>query len=237
MFTQNFTVNQQSITLIIRDEADESVAAEIFKLREYRIAEPIISQTTLPIFDVGAHAGFFTVYARALNPLAHIIALEPEPKNINALEQTIKNNSVQNLTIIKGALAKESGKRELALSEDSHNHRLKTNTSEKKIITVNAYNFAHFKQLTPQGIGILKMDIEGGEYEIFPELTPADFAHIQSIVMEYHDLPEHKHQEIEQILRQNGFGVQTFPSKFEKTMGFLWATNKRTTFDTPTKGE
>ena len=211
----------------MRDDADKSVAAEIFKLHEYRIAEPLISQTTLPIFDVGAHAGFFTVYARTLNPFAHIIALEPEPKNFNALEQTIKNNSVQNLTIIKGALAKESGKRELALSEDSHNHKLKTNASEKKIITVNAFDFAHFKQLTPQGIGMLKMDIEGGEYEIFPHLIATDFAHIQAIIMEYHDLKDHEHQEIEQILREQGFGVQTFPSKFEKTMGFLWAVNKR----------
>ncbi|MBP7992648.1 MAG: FkbM family methyltransferase [Candidatus Magasanikbacteria bacterium] len=227
MQTTIYTINNQEIILPLRDDADESVAAEIFKLREYRIAEPVISQTTLPIFDVGAHAGFFTVYARALNPLAPIIALEPEPKNINALEQTIKHNSVQNLTIIKGALAKESGKRELALSEDSHNHKLKTNINEKKIITVNAFDFAYFKQLTPQGIGLLKMDIEGGEYEIFPHLTAADFAHIQAIIMEYHDLKDHKHQEIEQVLREHGFGVQTFPSKFEKTMGFLWAVNKR----------
>lgn len=227
MFTQNFTVNQQSITVIIRDDADESVAAEIFKLREYRMADETISKLSLPILDVGAHAGFFTLYARTLNSTVPIIALEPEPQNFKALEKNLEINTVSNVTIIKGALAKESAKRELALSEDNHNHKLKTSIKETKIITVNGFDFNYFKKLAPQGIGLVKMDIEGGEYEIFENLNSADFAQIGAIIMEYHDLSNHNHKEVEQILRENGFGVQTFPSKFDKTMGFFWATNKR----------
>jgi hypothetical protein len=32
---------------------------------------------------------------------------------------------------------------------------------------------------------------------------------------------------IEKKLRENGFGVEIFPSQFDKTMGFLWAKNKK----------
>lgn len=211
----------------MRDDADKSVAAEIFQVREYRMVEDFISTLALPIFDVGAHAGFFSLYARALNSQVPIIALEPEPQNFKTLENNLKTNNTKAVTAIKGALAKKSGKRELALSADSHNHKLKTSSKEKKIITIQGFDFAYFKKLAPEGIGLVKMDIEGGEYEIFPNLNPEDFAHVRAIVMEYHDLPDRNHKEIEQILRENGFGVQTFPSKFDKTMGFFWAVNKR----------
>ena len=227
MSTKNFTVNQKSITVSIRDDADESVAAEIFKLREYRMAETIISSATLPILDVGAHAGFFTIYARALNATVPIIAIEPEPHNLEAWVNNTKQNKVDSVTLVKGALAKERGERELIRSQDSHNHVLKTKEKEKGSISVQAYDFKHFTKLAPQGFSLIKMDIEGGEYEVFENLDDKDFASIRAIIMEYHDLPGKKHQIIEQILREEGFGVQTFPSKFDKTMGFIWATNKR----------
>lgn len=228
MFTKTFIINQRSITITIRDEADESVAAEIFKLREYKMAEEIIENSTLPILDVGAHAGFFTLYARALNSIVPIIALEPEPHNVHALAANINNNQAHNITVVKGALAKERGERELMRSSDSHNHKLKTNDAEKGSIIVQAYSLKDLSsKYFPQGIGLIKMDIEGGEYEVFANLDQADFTSLKAIVMEYHDLPTKKHQEIEQILREHGFGVQTFPSKFDKTMGFMWATNKR----------
>jgi FkbM family methyltransferase len=228
MFTKNFVVNQKTIVVNIRDEADESVSAEIFKLREYKMAEATISTTTLPILDVGAHAGFFSLYARALNSSVSIIALEPEPHNLQVLAENLKNNKASNITVVKGALAKAKGERELMRSRDSHNHKLKTSDAEKGSIIVQAYSLKDLSsKYFPQGIGLIKMDIEGGEYEVFSSLDDQDFADIKAVVMEYHDLPKHKHQEIEQTLREHGFGVQIFPSKFDKTMGFLWAVNKR----------
>lgn len=230
METKNYKINNQEISLILRDEADESVAAEIFKLREYKMAELTIAASTLPILDVGAHAGFFSLYARALNPTVPIIALEPEPRNVQALTENIKNNQAHNITVVKGALAKERGERELIRSADSHNHTLKTSDAEKGSIMVQAYSLKNLSsKYFPQGIGLIKMDIEGGEYEVFANLDTEDFASIKAVVMEYHDLPNKKHQIIEQSLREHGFGVQAFPSKFDKTMGFFWATNKRYT--------
>ena len=223
-----FTVNQQSIKVNIRDEADKSVAAEIFKLREYKIAEQTISDCTLPILDVGAHAGFFSLYARAFNPQVSIVALEPEPHNLAALFENINQNKLENVTVIKGALAKARGLRELIRSSDSHNHKLKTKDTEKGSISVQAYDFKSLSaKYFPDGIGLIKMDIEGGEYEIFSNLDDEDFFQIKAIIMEYHDLPSQKHGLIEKTLREHGFGIQIFPSHFDKTMGFLWATNKR----------
>ncbi len=227
MKTTTYTINNQNISVKLRDEADQSVAAEIFKLREYRLAEEIIASTTLPIVDVGAHSGMFTLYARALNKAARIIAIEPEPENLKLFEEHLKDNSVVNVKVIAGALAGTIGKRQLEVSPDSHNHKLTFALDDENTLTVQAYDWEHLLKLCPDGIGLMKMDIEGGEYEVFLAAKTDELAQIQALVMEYHDLPDEKHGIIEQILRENGFGVQTFPSKFDKTMGFLWATNKK----------
>jgi hypothetical protein len=76
-------------------------------------------------------------------------------------------------------------------------------------------------------VSLLKMDIEGGEYGVFSACMPADFARIKTVIMEYHNYSGSHYKEIETQLRENGFGVQIFPSKFDKKMGFIFAKNKR----------
>lgn len=228
MNSATYIVNNRTINVALRDEADQSVANEIFKLREYRIAEAAISAAKLPIVDVGAHAGFFTLYARALNPTAPIIAIEPERANVAALQRNLITNDTAGVDVIEGALAADYGKRKLALSHDSHNHRLLSHFAVgDELVTVQAYDWAHLLERCPNGIALMKLDIEGGEYEVFGGATGDDLARVHAIIMEYHDLGRQTHRELEIGLREHGFGVQLFPSHFDKTMGFLWATNKR----------
>lgn len=78
------------------------------------------------------------------------------------------------------------------------------------------------------------MDIEGGEYELFDGMSDADFAMVNFVILEYHTssklLSRLSHKQIEDKLRAAGFGAQVFPSHFDKTMGFIWANNKRAKF-------
>jgi len=213
----------------LRDEADKSVFNEIFKFGEYRSAEKIIKNAESAIVDAGSHAGFFTLYARSLNPLVKIVALEPEINNLDALGRHLEENDLQNIEILPQALAKESGKRFLLLSTDSHNHRLaevNASVSEKSHVAVDAVSLAHLlKQL--KKISLLKMDIEGGEFEIVENLKPEIAGKIGAIVLEYHDSKERTHKSLEAKLRALGFGVETHPSQFDRTMGFLFAKNKK----------
>lgn len=229
MQLQHFSVNNSAIKVYLRDEADQSVAAEIFTLHEYRIAEPVIAAATNTIVDVGAHSGMFTIYARQLNRTVPIIAIEPEKNNVALLTRHLEENNVENVTIIAGAMAFENGHKKLLITEDSHNHRLANAFESGKTETVQTYTLANIiKKCSGGTIGLLKMDIEGGEYEVFDGTTPNDLSHIKALIMEYHAGDGRTYKDIELKLRENGFGVQIFPSKFDKTMGFLWAVNKRT---------
>lgn len=217
------------IKVKLRDTADRSVWFEIFKIKEYRVADSIISTAKNPIVDVGAHAGFFTLYARDLNPEVQIYCLEPEPKNLLALAKNIKENKVKAITVVKSALAAKTGERDLLISSDSHNHKMvevyKKGVSTVSVSTISLKDF--FKKHHLEKISLLKMDIEGGEYEVFNSLEKECWEKIDVIIMEYHNGPGKDYHDLEQVIRENGFGVRIFPSKFDKNMGFLFAQNKR----------
>ncbi len=249
MERQKISFNGHTYKITIRDVADKSVAAEIFKLREYRIAEEVIKSATNSILDIGAHSGLFTIYARALNPDVFIVAVEPESANLALLKEHIKENGLANIKIIAGAIARAAGRRQLIISADSHSHALVEEKKKSKLTTatVQAQPLGNllasfqpaFVPSSSRGetgpplaekisrVDLVKMDIEGGEYEVIEGLGPEDYKKIGAIIMEYHNYNRRNYQEIEERLRENGFGVQVFPSKFDKKMGFLFAKNKR----------
>lgn len=220
--------------ICLRPDADESVVAEIFKWREYRAAEGVIRKARLPILDVGAHIGVFSLYASALNPSVKICALEPEKENFALLLRNISGNRLDNVRAVKAALAGKTGKRELSLAADSINHRLRAAVGEdgaaEKYEKVSAFSFADFLEAERlDAVGLMKMDIEGGEYEVFENMAPEDFMRIHALILEYHEHGARSRRELEEILRSRGFGVETFPSRFEHGLGFMLARNKRIT--------
>jgi len=230
-----FDFNNQKFSTSLPDEAAQSVWAEIFKEREYKAAESIISLAKDPIIDVGAHVGLFAIYAKSFNPEVTIYSLEPELNNFKILQENIKKNNLTKIKNLQISLGGSSEQSSLIVTNDSHNHRLITAPSynlqeseETTVQPVQVYSLRDFldKEKISQ-VSLLKMDIEGGEYEVFSACLPADFARINAIVMEYHNYSGLNYKVIETQLRENGFGVQVFPSKFDKKMGFIFAKNKR----------
>lgn len=223
--------NGKIFQLPIRDDADASVAAEIFKEREYRIVEPVIMSAKDSILDIGAHAGFFSLYARSLNPLVKIVAVEPEPNNFQFLNKNLTENGVENIETIKAALSSKRGNRMLLISKDSHNHRLSISAdqgSPARSISVYTYSLSDLmKKCIINNVSLLKLDIEGGESEVIESLSGQDLSKIGAIIMEYHLRGGVDLKIIEEKLRENGFGVQVIPSRFDKKMGFIFAKNKR----------
>lgn len=231
MNTINVKSNGLDLKLQVRDDADASVIAEIFKEHEYRIVESAIRAATDPILDIGAHAGYFSLYVRSLNPEVKIIAVEPEPNNIEFLKTQLDNNQFKNIDIINAALSAKTGNRKFILSKDSHNHRLmKTGEGDtgKQVISVYTYSLSDLiKKCILNKVSVLKMDIEGGEHEVFDSLNDDELKKIDTIIMEYHLRGGYSFKDIQVRLGENGFGVQVFPSRFDKKMGFIFAKSKR----------
>ena len=222
--------NNQKIKGIWRDVADESVWAEIFKWREYRIAEEIIKTPSAVIFDIGAHAGFFALYCLALNESAKIWGVEPETNNLQMIKENFAlNKNLSSIEVVPSALTVVDGECLLKISPDNHNHHVLTNNdSDDDTVKVKGISLASLlKKSKCKKVDLVKMDIEGGEWELFESWDENNFGAVANFVFEYHEDADHRKEDLVQVLREQGFGVQIFLSKFDHTMGIIFANNKR----------
>jgi FkbM family methyltransferase len=219
-----FDFNNQSYQVNIRSQADKSVLKEIFVLGEYKDVELIIKSAKAPVIDVGAQAGFFSLYCRALNSEVPIYAIEPDEANLETLEDNLSFNNIDNIEIIPAALAGQTGLRDFYISSDTHNHSLfKILTPQiTKTGRVKTYSLDDFlKEQGLEEVSLLKLDIEGSEYEVLNNFT--DWDKIRNIILEYHDFAEHNHDQLEKLLQEKGYKIKTIPSKFDQSLGFLIA--------------
>jgi FkbM family methyltransferase len=115
-------LNNKTLTVKIRSDADESVFNEILVDHDYKILDPIIKNSKNCIIDVGAHIGLFSVYANTLNPNTKIFSFEPELENYKALKENLQLNHCKNISPKNLAIGAVEGKQTLYLSSDSHNH-------------------------------------------------------------------------------------------------------------------
>ncbi len=224
MKNQEINFNNQKYQIKLRSQADKSVLTEIFELREYQEIESIIKSAQAPIIDAGAQAGFFILYCRALNPEVKVYALEPDEENLQLLEEHLQINKLENVGVIPGALAGKSGLRDYYISHDSHNHSLFKVLVPKitKNIKIKVYNLDDWlKEKGIESVSLLKLDIEGAEYEVLENFTHWD--KIKNIALEYHDFGENNHKQLETLLLQKGYKVKSRASKFEQNLGFIFA--------------
>ncbi len=229
MFTKQVKIGGTQLTIELRDDIDQSVANEIFSFHEYRAAEPLIQAATDPVADIGAHAGFFTLLARGLNPSVPIIVIEPAKENLHQLKRNLAFNKVAGVTILDGAAVGEKRGQKLIITKDSHNHYLSDAPQKRdEARAVPLFTLADIRsKLGVDRLSVVKCDIEGGEYDIILQTPDEELQKAGAFILEYHAERKQKERALAERLRELGFGVQTFPSKFDKTMGFLFAVNKR----------
>ena len=174
---------------------------EIFKDKIY---SPSIDAQV--ILDIGAQCGLFSIYAAKLCPSATIYAFEPDRENIEqVLDNLVLNQLEDRVVFISKAITSKTGTTQFNLNlKSSRANSLayhEDNYVEK--ITIETISLADFfKQQSIEQVDYLKMDIEGGEYDILFSLGKEEFSKIQEVQMEYHPLKETPISELKEKIIQ-----------------------------------
>lgn len=205
------------------------VLREVFAARNYADYFPFYEQAI--IVDVGAHYGYFSIFA-SLNadPEATIIAVEPSQHNYNILRRNIRDSKVENVYPIRAAISDQSGEADLYLGRHE-NHSLfrkgegPVETEKVRAITLDTL-------LQEQGleeVDFLKLDCEGAEYPILLEAGHALLDRIATISIEFHDLKRQGYTglELARYLKPFGFEIAKFthgPTSRNHNYGYLIAT-------------
>ena len=163
--------------------SDSRVWQQVFVENSYSLSLP--SEPKL-IIDAGANIGLSTVYFATRYPGAQVIAIEPEKSNFELLQHNTRNYA--NVTPMQAALwghradlhildpgKGEWGFRAVPCEDDELPNRVETTTIESLL-----------QQFGYEQISILKMDIEGGEREVFKD-TEKWLHCVDTIIVELHD--------------------------------------------------
>jgi len=230
MASREIQIFGKKIRVNLFSQADESVFEEVFVDKDYKCLDEIIRGAKNCVVDIGAHKGFFGIYASLLNPNVRIFAIEPQSENFTAMKENIHDNRIKNVICKNVAIGKSDCERELNLSDDSHNHSFvkgEGSVGIEKVQTV-SLNTVFERYLMKAGIDhcdLLKMDCEGAEFEVFSgDLDAKILRKINNIYIEYHKFEEGVTETIiEQILSKNGFKILKKPSHYDSRMGFILA--------------
>ncbi|MBE0429215.1 MAG: FkbM family methyltransferase [Thermoleophilia bacterium] len=128
---------------------------------EQRLAFEKLVPENATVYDVGAHAGFYTLLSSLLvGPRGRVIAFEPLPRNLHFLREHLRLNHVTNVEVIETALAERAGEVNFAEGVNSFNARIATDGGIR-------VKTAALDELVGGGRlpapDYIKMDIEGAE--------------------------------------------------------------------------
>jgi len=160
------------------------------------------------VIDIGAHHGAFSCYASSLG--ARVLALEANIENIYYLNQNKMINNFINLDVINGALVSSKAEKKNKYSLFDIGITPTTGTLDKvprnqnksgEMIKVENYSFEKLFQLLPSTSYILKIDIEGGEWEVLKEIELLLSKNkIKCLLGEFHKTETNKPSEIIRLL-------------------------------------
>jgi FkbM family methyltransferase len=155
------------------------------------------------LLDLGANIGMTSVWLAKKFPFQQVIAVEPDPNNVALLRQNLDLNGIAN-QVLQAAIGPMEGTGRFAPSELSNLGKLtESGALSVPIITVEAV----INKFKLPNIALLKIDIEGGERELFD--GPTDWlTRTETVIIEFH--PTVDQFRIIGVLRSRGF--QHIPS-------------------------
>jgi len=175
--------------VVVRDNggSDAFIFSEVFSHRYYDFALPFTPET---IVDLGANAGFTSIFFARKYPDARIIAVEPISSNLEILRRNVELNDLD-VSIVPAAIAVADGSVTMDISGLDYGHLVIDDSAEMpKDCEVNEVNAISMRSLMAEfeleRIGLLKIDIEGYEKRLLTENCDW-LRRVDAICIELHD--------------------------------------------------
>jgi len=187
---------------------DISILHEVLLGGAYASTERLIQQAPQPcsVIDLGANIGAFTVRCAIASSNVYVYSYEPGPQNANLLKRNVEINPFlqERVHIFQEAAAKETGTAYWQF--DECNPGGSSLTLSVKGIAVQTRSFKEILARCEYPIALVKIDIEGSEYELITSTNKETWENIPAILTEVHDDPSGESTQIEWLEQMADFG-------------------------------
>lgn len=195
-----FAINLPSGPFEFREKSDIATFWQIFFAGIYTLRP-----TDRLIIDAGGNIGSFSLYALLFSPQIRVIAVEPSSATFARLVSLLKAHGVSDrATCVHAALGGSEGVTTIMTTGPSQ-FRIAGEGAGEQVPRVT------LESIVPpaERVNLLKIDIEGSEYETFAAAPRHVLDRIDRIALEYHPTPGREHQwpALRQSLQSVGFRV------------------------------
>lgn len=139
------------------------------------------------IVDIGANIGLFTIATKKYWPKAKRLCFEPNPRSRSMLKKNLELNKLKVLISDKAVIGKIKKNKVVFYTNENPAMSSMVVMGGKKI----KVSTIPFSEVIPSsGKTLVKIDIEGGEYDLFRDDNKSIFKKIGVLLMETHDIDE-----------------------------------------------
>jgi len=186
--------------------------------------------TSLPknpiVIDLGANIGAFSIVVVKKYPHSKIYCFEPDKRNFKKLIKNLEVNNIKNCDVFENAVGKVNGRVLLYSEEEKEfgtagSSLFKTNAQSIQVSCITLDKI--FLNNKIEMCDFLKIDVEGSEYDILFNASRETLQKIKSMSIEYHEINDHKIEELVMFLNKYGFKTSAIKSKKNINFGFLYA--------------
>jgi FkbM family methyltransferase len=171
------------------------------------------------VIDAGANVGFFTLFAKE-NGATRVYSIEPDPLPYTFLESNYKHDP--SVITINKVLSHKNEPVDFnivlinSVGSVMSEYRIKDdNVFSAKIDSISLHNILNIEPT----INLLKLDIEGAEYDVLDNLDSSYFKNINQFFIEFHKDPK----PIFNRLVNEGYQVEYRHSNENDIAGFIYA--------------
>lgn len=212
-----FTVRKNSEDPSYDHNLDFKIVDEAWVENVYRIYESQFSEQGVFV-DIGANIGCVSIFVdsfnwnRDLDKKIKVYAIEPEPNNIELLKQNIANNPIKNITLIENAIWHEN--KTVSISNKGGNSSIINinNEDNSQVQAITLDNL--FSTYSIQEVDVMKIDIEGAEFDLIINTPAETLAKIKRLVLEFDKSFDGKFGKmIEKLAKQFGIEILGSPER------------------------
>lgn len=184
----SFQIRESSEDPSYDHNLDFKVINETWQENVYRIYEDQFSGEGIFV-DIGANIGAVSIFVdsfngnRGYNNKIKVYAVEPEPHNLSLLNQNIQNNPVKNITIVDKAVWHEE--KMVSISDRGGNSSIVNleNENKSEVLAITMENL--FSMYNIKEVDVMKIDIEGAEFDLIINTPAETLAKIKRLVLEF----------------------------------------------------